>query len=104
MGNLGGGKTRPPESSGGQRVITGAPGGGRHLNENTGGEEARGGERDARASKVTEDTEIGRGNLGGGEEGGGGIAINRPKYLTLKYWPESSVWVSSARGWNFTTL
>ena len=51
-------------------MITGAPGGGRHLNENTGGEEARGGERDARAGKVTEGMEIGRGNLGGGEEGG----------------------------------
>ena len=37
---------------------------------NTDGEEARGGERDARAGKVAEDMELGRGNLGGGEEGG----------------------------------
>ena len=58
-------------------MITGAPGGGRHLNENTGGEEARGGERDARAGKVAEDMELGRGNLGGGERGGT-TAINRP--------------------------
>ena len=50
--------------------VTGAPGGGRHLNENTGGEEAGGGERDARAGKVAEDMELGRGNLGGGGEGG----------------------------------
>ena len=51
-------------------MITGAPGGGRHLNENTGGEEARGRERDARAGKVTEDMDIGRGISGGGREGG----------------------------------
>ena len=57
-------------------MITGAPGGGRHLNENTGGEEARGGERDARAGKVTEDMELGRGILGGGKRGGT-TAINR---------------------------
>ena len=42
-------------------------GGGRHLNENMGGEEARGGERDARAGKVAGDMELERGNLGGGE-------------------------------------
>ena len=85
-------------------MITGAPGGGRHLNENTGGAEARGGERDSHAIKVTADTEIRRGNIGGGGRGRGTTAINRPTYLTLKYWPESSVWVSSARDWNFTTL
>ena len=45
--------------------------GGRQLNETTDGEEARGGERDARAGKVAEDMEIGRGNLGGGEREGG---------------------------------
>ena len=53
-------------------MITGAPGGGRHLNENTGGEEARGGERDARAGKVAGDMELGWGNLGGGGRRGGG--------------------------------
>ena len=74
--------TGPPDSSGGRQVITGAPGGGRHLNENTGGEEARGGERDARASKVTEDMEIGRGNLGWRKRAGG-TAINIPTYLTI---------------------
>ena len=51
-------------------MITGAPGGGRNLNENTGGEEARGGERDESAVKVTEDMEIGRGISGGGRGGG----------------------------------
>ena len=35
-----------------------------------GGEEARGGERDARAGKVAGDMELGQGNLGGGGEGG----------------------------------
>ena len=39
------------------------------------GEEARGGERDARAGKVAEDMELGRGNLGGGGRGGN-IAID----------------------------
>ena len=34
------------------------------------GEEARGGERDARAGKLFGDMELGRGNLGGGREGG----------------------------------
>ena len=37
----------------------------------TGGEEARGGERDARAGRVAEDIELGRGNLGRGGEGTG---------------------------------
>ena len=46
------------------------PWGGKHLNETTDGEEARGGERDARAGKVTEYMEFGRGNLVGGREGG----------------------------------
>ena len=50
---------------------TGAPGGGgRHLNENTGGEEARGGDRDSRTGKVAGDMELGRGDLGGGKGGG----------------------------------
>ena len=63
-------------------MITGAPGGGRHLNENTGGEEARGGERDERAGKVVGDMELGRGNLGGGKRGGTKV-INRPNQLTI---------------------
>ena len=48
------------------------PGGGQHINEKTGGEEARGGERDARAGKVAKDMELGQGNIGGGggERGG----------------------------------
>ena len=49
---------------------------------NTGGEEARGGERDARAGKVAGDMELGRGNLGGRKRGGT-KAINRPIQLTL---------------------
>ena len=43
--------------------------GGKHLNETMDGEEARGGERNARADKVTEDMEFGHENLGGGREG-----------------------------------
>ena len=51
---------------------------------NTGGEEARGGGRDARAGKVVGDMELGRGNLGGGGgKKGGTTYINRPKYITL---------------------
>ena len=42
----------------------------RQLNETTDREEARGGERDARAGKVAVDMELGRGNLGGGGERG----------------------------------
>ena len=62
---------------------TGAPGGGgRHLNEITGGEEARGVERDERAGKEVGDMELGRGNLGGGERGGIKV-INRPNQLTI---------------------
>ena len=44
--------------------------GGRLLNGKTDGEEARGGERDARAGKVNVEMELGRGNLGGGGERG----------------------------------
>ena len=40
--------------------------GGKTHKRKTGGEEARGGERDARAGKVTVDMELVRGNLGGG--------------------------------------
>ena len=54
-------------------------GGGRHLIENTGREEAIGGERDARAGNVAGDMELGRGNLGRGGKGGRTKAINRPK-------------------------
>ena len=50
-------------------MTTGAPGG-KTTKRKTDGEEARGGERDARAGKVSGDMEIGRGNIGGGGEGG----------------------------------
>ena len=43
--------------------------GGTTTKRNTDGEEARGGERDARAGKVSVDMELGRGNLRGGERG-----------------------------------
>ena len=36
----------------------------------TDGDEARGGERDARAGKLSGDMELGRGIIGGGREGG----------------------------------
>ena len=58
-------------------MTTGATGGKTHKRK-TGGEEARGGERDARAGKVAEDMELGRGNLGGGGRGGT-TAINGPE-------------------------
>ena len=58
-------------------MTTGATGGKTHKRK-TDGEEARGGERDARAGKVTGDMELGRGNLGGGERGGT-TAINGPE-------------------------
>ena len=70
---------------------------GRHLNETTDGEEARGGEIDAHAVKVTEDMEFGRGNLGEGERGGT-TAINGTRVNNPKYRPESSVWVAPVRG------
>ena len=60
---------RPPVSSGGRRVTTGATGG-TTTKRKTDGEEARGGERDARAGKVAKYMERGRGYLGGGREGG----------------------------------
>ena len=50
-------------------MTTGATGGKTHKRK-TDGEEARGGERDARAGKLAEDVELGRGNLGRGREGG----------------------------------
>ena len=68
---------RPPASSGGQRVTTGATGGKKNKRK-TDGEETRGGERDARAGKVAVDMELGRGNIGGGGEKGGTTAINGP--------------------------
>ena len=71
--------------------------GGRLLNEKTDGEEARGGERDARADKVTEDMDFGRGNLGGGGRGGT-TAINGTRVNSLKYRPESSVQVAAPQG------
>ena len=45
--------TGMPDGYGGRRVILALLGGGRHLNENTGGEEARGGERYARAGSCS---------------------------------------------------
>ena len=57
-------------------MTTGAPGG-KTNKRKTDGEEARGGERDARAGKVAVDMELGRGNLRGGERGRN-IAINGP--------------------------
>ena len=50
-------------------MTTGATGG-TTTKRNTDGEEARGGERDARAGKVAEDMELGWGNIWGGIEGG----------------------------------
>ena len=76
---------------------------GRLLNEKTDGEEARGGERDARAGKVVVDMELGRVNLGGGGRGGT-TAVNGTRVNSSKYRPESSVWVAAVRGWNSTTL
>ena len=61
-------------------------------------------ERDARAGKVTDDTEHGRGNLwGGGREGGPKPSMG-PSYIVLNIRPESSVGIPSAQGWNNTTL
>ena len=51
--------------------------GGRHINEKTDGEEAIGGERDARAGKLAVDMELRRGNLEGWREGGT-TTINGP--------------------------
>ena len=65
----------PAASQVGGRRVTDAPGGGRHLNENTGGEEARGGERDARAGKVGCIHGARTGESRGGGEGGGTTAI-----------------------------
>ena len=60
---------RPPFRSGGRRVTTGATGG-KSNKRKTDGEEARGGEIDARAGKVARDMELGLRNLRGGERGG----------------------------------
>ena len=54
---------------GGRRVTTGATGETENKRK-TDGEEARGGERDARVGKLSGDMEFGRGNLGEGREGG----------------------------------
>ena len=55
-------------------------------------------ERDARAGKVVVDTEHGRGDLGGGGREGGPKPSMGQTYIVLNIRPESSVWVSSARG------
>ena len=56
-------------SRGGRQVTTGATGE-KANKRKTVGEEARGGERDARVGKLSGDMEFGRGDLGGGGEGG----------------------------------
>ena len=63
----------------------------------TGGEEARGGERYARAGKVAEDMDLGRGNLGGVERGGD-HSRQWTRVNNSKYRPESSVGVAAVRG------
>ena len=59
----------PVRRTGGRRVTTGATGETANKRK-TDGEEARGRERDARVVKLYGDMEFGRGNLGGGREGG----------------------------------
>ena len=65
------------KEAGGRRVTTGATGG-KTTKRKTDGEEARGGDRDARAGKVAVDMELGRGNPGGRERGGTTV-INGPE-------------------------
>ena len=69
---------RPPVRSGERQVTTGATGG-TTTKRKTDGEEARGGERYARAGKATGDMELRWGNLGGGGERGGTTAISGPE-------------------------
>ena len=83
--------------AGGRRVTTGATGGDETINEKTDGEEARGGERDARAGKVVVDMELRRGNLGGGREGGN-TAITGTNYINPNLGTERSIWVVAVRG------
>ena len=45
----------------------------------------------------------GGGISGGGREGGPKPSMGQ-SYIVLNLRPESSVWVSSTRGWNSTTL
>ena len=77
-------------------MATGATGGATNKRK-TDREEARGGERDARAGKVAEDMELGRGNLGGGGERGD----HSHKWTIThnsKYRPEPSIWGATVRG------
>ena len=71
--------------------------GGKTNKRKTDGEEAGGGERDARGGKVAEDMELGRGNLGRGGERG-----DHSHQWTIthnsKYRPESIVWGAAVRG------
>ena len=60
-------------------------------------EEARGGDRDARAGKVAEDMELRREDLGGGERGGD-HSHQWTRVNNSKYRPESSVWVAAVWG------
>ena len=70
--------------------------GGKTNKRKTDGEEARGGERYARAGNVAVDMEIGRGNFRRGERGDHshhGTIVQNPKYR-----PELSVWVAAVWG------
>ena len=73
-------------------------------NSKTDGEEARGGERGMHARENCLETR----STGGGISGGGERGDQKPSMgqsnIVLNLRPESSGWVSSARGWNSTTL
>ena len=82
-------------------MTTGATGGTANKRK-TDGEEARGGERDARAGKLSGDMELGRGNLGrgnlGGGREGGTRAISGIYNTILTIGTESSDWVAAVLG------
>ena len=61
---------QPQVSRTGERRVTTGATGGTENEPQTDGEEARGGERDARAGKLAEDMEIGAGEYRRGERGG----------------------------------
>ena len=66
----------------------------------TGGEEARGGERNSRAGNLAEDMDIGAGEYRREGRGGGPEpSVYRKKVAhNPKYRPEVSVWVAAVRG------
>ena len=68
----------------------------------TDGEEARGGERDARAGKVAEGMELGQGNLWGGGGRRGGHSHQWTITHNSKYRLEYSVWGAAVRDWSLT--